>query len=113
MPVKLRNPKARNPLIAPEVMAEAVALFRRGLALQKRGADEIDYYSGETTPDQEEYREVERRLHWTMLKLVGSAGPLDVYPGMPLDGGAPYYRLSYPHAMRLRALLMKEMRARH
>jgi hypothetical protein len=39
--MKLRTPKARDDLIAPEVLLECVTLFRRGLQLQAIGADEI------------------------------------------------------------------------
>lgn len=53
MPVKRRVSKARNNLITPE----AIELFRRGLELQKLGADEIDYDgdSIEHSPDRLEF----------------------------------------------------------
>jgi hypothetical protein len=71
MPVKRRVPKTRNPLITDE----AVELFRRGLELQALGADDLD---DRDNPYSEEYNRVWRRLTWTILGLVGSAGPLDV-----------------------------------
>jgi hypothetical protein len=111
VPLKRRTAK-RNVLIAPEILPEAVKLFKRGLELQKLGADEIGDGYDEQSPEREEYSAVWKRLNWTLLGLVGSAGPLDVYPGMSLDDGAPYYRLSYPHALELRALLTKELRRR-
>jgi hypothetical protein len=104
---KIRRSKARSVLVAPEVLAEAAILFARGLQLQALGADDIgDGY--ERAPEQLEYAAVEKRLHWTLLDLVGSAGPLDVSPGME-RGGSEYYKTSYPRALAIRALLMKEI----
>ena len=97
----------KNALITPE----AIALFRRGLELQKIGADEIDFDAYEKTPEQEEYDAIVRRLHWTLLGLVGCAGPLDVYPGMEPYGN-DYYQTSFPYALELRRLLMKAGRRR-
>ena len=106
MPTKRRVPKNRNPEITPE----AVALFKRGLELQKRGADEIDDDANENTPEQDEYSAIEKRLHWTLLGLIGVAGPLDVYPGMERNPYPELYCASIPHALELRAQLMKAIR---
>src|SRR5882757_86430 len=110
MPTKRRIPKERNPLITDE----AVALFRRGLALQRRGAHERDYKT-ESTPEQDEYAEIARRLHWQLLDCAAAVGPLDIAAGewadVPddvVDDGT--YRGSVPHARELHRLLKKEIR---
>jgi len=87
--------------VAPEV---AFLPIRRALSAH----DLDDNATGDVAAAQDEYNEVERRLHWTLLGLVGSAGPLDTYPGMA-PSGSDYYQKSVPHALRLRALLMKEI----
>jgi hypothetical protein len=112
MPAKLRVSKMRNPLVTPE----AVRLFERGLELQKLGAHEIDWETYEKTLDQEEYEAVERRLHWTLRRLVCDVGPLDIaaghYADVPDDveqNGT--YRASVPRARELWRLLMKARRS--
>jgi hypothetical protein len=107
MPAKLRTSKMRNALITPE----AVALFRRGLELQKIGADEINYDGEENSPEQDEYHAIERRLHWTLLGLIGDAGPLDVEPGRKYCG-AECWMQSVPKALELRRLLRATDRRR-
>ena len=109
MPVKLRTPKVRNDLIPPEHFAEACALFKRGLELQRRGADDLGDDYEEKTDDQKEYAAVWRRLTWGLLGLPGSPGPLDVFPGCE-PSGSEYYRSLYPHALALRRLLQKGIR---
>jgi hypothetical protein len=108
MPLKRRVSKARNPLIT----SEAVELFKRGLELQKIGADDVDFDGDDSTQHSEErleYIQLTKRLHWTLFGLVGVAGPLDVFPG-DVPSGAELYRQSYPHALELRRQLMTAMR---
>ncbi len=107
MPVKLRTPKARNDLITPE----AVALFKRGLELKALGAHDLDdNATGDVKAAQDEYNDIERRLHWTLLGLVGDAGPLDIDIDGDTDGGSPTYRASIPQARKLHKLLTREIR---
>jgi hypothetical protein len=103
--MKRRAAKAHNdPVITPEM----VELFRRGLQLQARGADEIADY-GEDTPEQNEFAAIERRLHWQLLGLACDLGPLDVRPGEKVTGGAAFVATA-PRALRIRETLMKEVR---
>jgi hypothetical protein len=106
---KIRRSKARNPLIDPAVLAEAVELFRRGLQLQAIGADEYPEF-GKETPETEEYARIEKRLHWRLLGLVGDLGPLDVRPGENRTGGAALFVATAPRALRIREILMNELR---
>jgi len=110
--LKRRTPKSRGALVAPEVMAEAVALFRRGLELQKLGALDLDDdYDTNPTPEQEEYRAIEHRLNWKLLKAPCDLGPLDVGPGQPITGGEGFTRTA-PKAREVRKILLAEMRRR-
>src|SRR5258708_37161113 len=102
MPMKRRTAKGRNPLSDPKILAEAAELFRRGLQLQALGADEVNYGSKPDTPEREEYRAIEYRLHWQLLKLPCDLGPLDVGPGQEITGGEGFTRTA-PHAREVRA----------
>jgi hypothetical protein len=111
MPVKLRVSKMRYAQITPE----AIRLFRRGLELQKIGANEINYDGEENTPAQEEYMAIWKRLHWTLLGLVGDCGPLDIAAGeeddVVTDDGSGTYSASIPRARELHALLKRKGRS--
>src|SRR6266404_8431585 len=111
MPLKRRVGKARDPLSDPATLAEAAELFRRGLELQRRGADQIDYEAEEKTAEQLEYRAIEYRLHWQLLKIPCDLGPLDVGPGQPITGGEGFTRTA-PHAREIRKILLAEIRRR-
>jgi hypothetical protein len=109
MPVKLRVPKARDDLIAPENLAEAVELFQRGLQLQAIGADGLAEY-GEETPETDEYERIDKRLNWGLLGLACDLGVFDVRPGVETTGGSAPFLATAPRALRIREVLMKELR---
>jgi hypothetical protein len=112
MALKRRSGKARSKvLVAPEVMTEAVELFRRGLQLQALGAHEIDYDYEERTPEELEYCAIEFRLQWQLLKLPCDLGPRDGGPGQPITGGEGFTRTA-PHAREVRRVLMAELSRR-
>lgn len=101
----------RNALVTPE----CVALFRRGLELQKIGGHKYDLVTYRTTAAQEEYRAIWHRLHWQLLNLACQVGPLDIAAGewtdVPddvIDDGT--YRGSVPRARQLYQLLKKGLR---
>jgi hypothetical protein len=65
--------------------------------------------SAKETPETDEYERIEKRLHWQLLGLACDLGPLDVRPGEKVTGGAAFVATA-PRALRLREILMKEMR---
>jgi hypothetical protein len=97
MPKRQRVPKPRT----PEISAEALRLFRRGLVLQKAGKTEVWNRRGTC----EYLHDVWRPLHIALGLAPWEMNVLDVEPERPLFGWDRLYVQSWPKARALRVAL--------